>query len=153
MEVIKELRRHAVGLPWLGRRVIITDNNCDRDLPMSMDTNRAVQPTPNTTLALVVYVLYFIAYFAVITAPVGVIIAHTQVGSGGPLLDSHYRFQIRTFWIGILYVVVGFLLTFVLIGYAVLLWWFIWSLIRNIKGVVGLTNNQPIPNPASWMFG
>ena len=61
----------------------------------------------NTQLALIVYILYFAAYFVGITAVIGVIIAHVQVGSGEPMLDSHYRFQIRTFWIGILYLVVG----------------------------------------------
>ncbi|MCC6887980.1 MAG: hypothetical protein IT536_05530, partial [Hyphomicrobiales bacterium] len=55
------------------------------------------QPRPplvsNTTMALVVYVLYFSAYFVGLTAIVGVIIAHVQGGSGDPLLDSHYQFQ------------------------------------------------------------
>jgi uncharacterized membrane protein len=120
---------------------------------MSMDIDRATPPASDTTLALIVYVLYFAAYFVGITALVGVVLAHVQVGSGNPFLDSHYRFQIRTFWIGLLYFVVGILLTFILIGFAILLWWFIWSLVRNIKGVVALTNNQPIQNPSSWMFG
>ncbi len=121
---------------------------------MSMDTNRAVQPAErNTTLALVVYVMYFIAYFVGITALVGVIIAHVQAGSGDPVLDSHYRFQIRTFWISVLYVVIGSVLSLILIGFAVLLWWFIWSLIRNIKGISALNQGRPIQNPTSWLFG
>jgi uncharacterized membrane protein len=104
-------------------------------------------------LALIVYILYFVAYFTGITAVIGVIIAHVQIGSADPLLASHYRFQIRTFWIGILYLVIGTILTVVLVGIAVLLWWFIWSLVRNIKGVLALNENKPIANPASWLFG
>jgi uncharacterized membrane protein len=107
----------------------------------------------NTTLALVVYVLYFVGYFTAITALIGVIIAHVQNGGPDPVLNSHYQFQIRTFWIGLLYVVVGTVLTFVLIGFAILLWWFIWSLVRCVKGVLALNENRPIANPASWMFG
>ena len=61
----------------------------------------------NKQLALIVYILYFVAYFTGITALIGVIIAHVQVASADPLLATHYRFQIRTFWIGILYLVVG----------------------------------------------
>ena len=119
-----------------------------------IDPGQSRQPAlSNTTLALVVYALYFVGYFTGITAIIGVIIAHIQAGSGDPLLDSHYRFQIRTFWIGVLYVVVGTILTFVLVGFVVLLWWFIWSLIRNIKGILALNENRPIANPASWMFG
>jgi uncharacterized membrane protein len=107
----------------------------------------------NTTLALIVYILYFIGYFTGITALIGVIIAHVQNGGPDPVLNSHYQFQIRTFWIGLLYLIVGSILSFILIGFAVLLWWVIWSLIRCVKGVLALNENRPIPNPASWMFG
>lgn len=107
----------------------------------------------NPQLALVVYILYLVAYVTGITGLVGVIIAHVQVGSADPLLASHYRFQIRTFWIGLLYLVVGWVLVFILVGFLVLLWWFIWSLIRNIKGILALNENRPIANPTSWLFG
>jgi uncharacterized membrane protein len=104
-------------------------------------------------LALIVYILYLVAYFTGITALIGVIIAHVQIGSADPFLASHYRFQIRTFWIGILYIVIGTILTFVVVGIAVLLWWFVWSLVRNIKGALALNENKPIANPQSWLFG
>lgn len=107
----------------------------------------------NTTLATIVYILYFVSYFTGITAVVGVIIAHVKAGDADAMVDSHYRFQIRTFWIGILYAVVGAFLTLVLIGYLVLAWAFIWSLIRNIKGILALNEGRPIANPTSWMFG
>jgi uncharacterized membrane protein len=108
----------------------------------------------DTTVALVIYVLYFVAYFTGITALIGVIMAHIQVRStNDPVLVSHYRFQIRTFWIGVLYLVVGYLLIVVLVGFLVLLWWFIWSLIRNIKGVLALNERRPIADPTSWLFG
>ena len=45
--------------------------------------------------------------------------AHVQNGSGDAMLESHYDFQIRTFWIGLLYLVVGTMLMFVLIGFLV----------------------------------
>jgi uncharacterized membrane protein len=107
----------------------------------------------NKTLTLVVYILYFVAYFTGITAIVGVIIAHVQVGSADPISATHYRFQIRTFWIGLLYGVIGVVLSWVLIGFLVLLWLFVWSLIRNVKGVLALNEDKPIANPASWLFG
>jgi uncharacterized membrane protein len=117
--------------------------------------NEPRQPTvSNTTVALIVYVLYFLAYFTGITGFIGVIIAHVQAGqSSDPVLESHYRFQIRTFWIGLLYLVIGSVLSLIVIGFLVLVWWFVWSLVRNVKGVLALNENRPIPNPASWMFG
>ena len=104
-------------------------------------------------LALIVYVLYLAAYVVGITGLIGVIIAHVKIGSADQLLRTHYQFQIRTFWIGILYLVVGVVLLMVVIGFAVLLWWFVWSLVRNVKGLLALNDNKPIANPTSWMFG
>jgi len=118
------------------------------------DPGRTQPPlVSNSSMALIVYILYFVGYFTLIPFIVGVIIAHVQKGSGDPLLDSHYDFQIRTFWISVLYGIVGFVLMFVLIGFLVWAWWFIWSLIRNIKGILLLNENRPIPNPHSWLFG
>lgn len=112
-----------------------------------------VPQVSNTTLATIVYILYFVSYFTGITALVGVIIAHVQAGGAAPLVESHYRFQIRTFWVGLLYIIVGSILAYVLIGFLILAWWFVWSLIRNIKGILALNEGRPIANPASWMFG
>jgi uncharacterized membrane protein len=120
-----------------------------------IDPGRTQQPiVTNTSMALIVYILYFVGYFfALIPSIVGVIIAHVQKGSGDALLDSHYDFQIRTFWIGVLYVIVGTVLTIVLVGFLILAWAFIWSLIRNIKGVLALNEHRPIADPRSWLFG
>ena len=108
----------------------------------------------NTQLALAVYILYLASYVVGITALVGVIIAHVQIGStADPMLRSHYQWQIRTFWIGLLYFVVGVVLCFVLIGILVLLFWFIWTVVRTVKGLLALNENRPIANPTSWMFG
>jgi uncharacterized membrane protein len=108
----------------------------------------------NTQVALIVYILYLVSYVTGgLTALVGVIIAHVQVDNADPMLASHYRFQIRTFWIGLFYIVVGFILAWVFIGLVVWLWWFIWSIIRIIKGLLLLNENRPIANPASWLFG
>jgi uncharacterized membrane protein len=107
-------------------------------------------------LVLIVYLLYFAAYLFGITALIGVIVAHIRFPDVNPPLSSHYRFQIRTFWIGLLYVVVGTILAVTIlpvIGVAILIWWLIWSLVRNVKGLLVLNDNKPIQNPTSWMFG
>ena len=119
--------------------------------PPQIQTQPAVS---NTQLALAVYILYFVSYVVGVTAIVGVVIAHVQIGSTtDPMLRSHYQWQIRTFWIGVLYFVIGVVLCFVLIGILVLLFWFIWTLVRAVKGVLALNENRPIANPTSWLFG
>jgi uncharacterized membrane protein len=115
---------------------------------------------PSTDIALIIYILYFLGYCTGITNVIGVIMAHIQIDTADPMLATHYRFQIRTFWIGLLYVFVGSVLSLIVIGAAVgyrhvgaLVWWFIWSLIRSIKGVLALNERRPIADPTSWMFG
>jgi uncharacterized membrane protein len=104
-------------------------------------------------LAVAVYVLYCVGYFTGVSALIGVIIAHVKVDDTDPVLRSHYQFQIRTFWIGLLYLVIGFLLCFILVGFLLLAWWFVWSLIRIVKGLISASENKPIANPQSWLFG
>src|SRR5262249_9592828 len=97
--------------------------------------------------------LYFVSYFTGITALIGVIIAHVQLAFADALLSTHYRFQIRTFWIGLLYLAIGIVLATAVVGIAVLFWWFIWSLVRNVKGARGLNETKPIASPSWWLFG
>jgi uncharacterized membrane protein len=104
-------------------------------------------------LAVIVYALYGGGYFTGISALVGVIIAYMKIDGADPVLQSHYQFQIRTFWIGLAYLAVGIVLSFVVIGIPILIWWFIWSLIRIVKGILLILDHKPIVNPKSWLFG
>lgn len=107
----------------------------------------------NTQIALVVYILYLASYVVGISVLAGIVVAYIQIGTADPMLRSHYQWQIRTFWIGLLYFAVGIVLCFVLVGILVLLFWFIWTLVRIIKGILALNENRPIANPTSWGFG
>ncbi len=69
------------------------------------------------------------------------------------MLRSHYQFQIRTFWIGLLYLAIGIPLCLALIGIPLLIWWLVWSLIRIVKGILLVIEHKPIANPKSWLFG
>jgi uncharacterized membrane protein len=104
-------------------------------------------------LAFAVYVLYLLGYITGITAIVGVIIAYLQAGSANPLMKGHYTFQIRTFVFGLIYFLVGLLFLYLAVGALILLWAIVWSLVRNVKGLLALNRNGPIANPESWMFG
>jgi uncharacterized membrane protein len=104
-------------------------------------------------LALSVYVLYLLGFFTGLTAVVGVIIASTQVDRADAVTRSHFRFQIRTFWIGLLFLVVGIIGLHVAIGALILLWWGVWTLIRCVKGLLALNSGEPIGDPESWFFG
>jgi len=104
-------------------------------------------------LAFAVYVLYLLGYITGITAIIGVVIAYIQADSADAPVKSHYIFQIRTFVIGFIYFLVGLLLLNIAVGALIILWALVWSLIRNVKGLLALNRNDPIANPESWMFG
>ena len=58
-------------------------------------------------LALIVYILYLVGFLTGVSAVVGLIVATMQVERADPVSRTHFRFQIRTFWIGLLYAAVG----------------------------------------------
>jgi uncharacterized membrane protein len=102
------------------------------------------------TVPMIIYVLYLSSLIFGITGIIGVIMAYINKGDGN-YLDSHYQYQIRTFWIGLLYSIIGAILTYVFIGFLVLLLVFIWFVIRCVRGIRFLSKNQPIPEPTTWM--
>ena len=104
-------------------------------------------------VALTVYILYLIGYLTGFTALIGVVIAHVKAPSSDDILRSHYRFQIRTFWIGLLYLVIGWPLAYLIIGIPILLWWLVWSIVRIVKGMIVLNDGRAIARPTSWLFG
>ncbi|GKT11480.1 MAG: glycolate oxidase FAD binding subunit [Thiomicrorhabdus sp.] len=114
---------------------------------------KSIAPPLNTTMPTVIYVLYLASLFLGITGLIGVILAYVNKGTNSELIESHYQFQIRTFWIGLLYFIIGWLLTLIVIGWLVLLFYIIWLIIRCAKGIKLLNLQQPIPEPKSWLFG
>ncbi|HEY6104626.1 MAG TPA: hypothetical protein VIV59_01495, partial [Anaeromyxobacteraceae bacterium] len=57
---------------------------------------------PGENVAKVVYVLYLVSLVTGVTALVGVVMAYVYQGDAPDWLKTHYRFQIRTFWLGLL---------------------------------------------------
>jgi uncharacterized membrane protein len=104
-------------------------------------------------LALAVYILYLLGFFTGLTAVIGLIIASMQGDRADPVSRSHFRFQIRTFWIGLLFLVGGVVTLHIAIGGLILLWWAVWTLIRCVKGLLALNAGEAIGDPESWFFG
>jgi len=115
------------------------------DAPGGIDDN-------GKQLALLNYILYFIGFFVGVTALVGLIIAYLKKSEAAGWVQSHFVYQIRTFWIGLLCLVIGGLTSFVLIGYLLLVWWFVLTLVRCVKGVLRLSDNRPIGDPLTWLW-
>jgi uncharacterized membrane protein len=103
-------------------------------------------------LALLNYILYFIGFFVGVTAVIALVIAYVKRSEAAEWVQTHFTYQIRTFWIGVLWLVIGGLASFVFIGYLLLAWWLVWTLVRCIKGVIRLNDNKSIEDPLTWVW-
>jgi uncharacterized membrane protein len=93
-----------------------------------------------------VYVLYALSYFTGITAIVGIIIDNVKKeDAAGTWLESHFRWQIRTFWFGLLWAVIGAATMVVMVGVAILFANFCWIIYRIVKGWLNLNDAKPMP--------
>jgi uncharacterized membrane protein len=67
----------------------------------------------------------------------------------GTWLDSHFSWQIRTFWFALLWLAIGAVLFITVIGipFAIVLWFAtgIWVLYRIIRGWLALTSQKALP--------
>jgi uncharacterized membrane protein len=107
----------------------------------------------NHGLVLAVYILYLVGFLTGITALIGVIIAYLQRDRTDQISRSHFQFQITTFWVGLLYLIVGAITAHFAIGALIIVWWFVWTIIRCVKGLLALNEGRPIAQPNSWWFG
>jgi uncharacterized membrane protein len=118
--------------------------------PAPRKTDRWLEP--GKTNVQIVYVLYLAGFAIGITPLIGLIIAYMNRGKAGGLVDTHYTYAIRTFWIGLLYSLVAMLLMLLLIGFVILFAVVIWVVVRCVIGLQKASNDEPIANPESWLI-
>jgi uncharacterized membrane protein len=121
--------------------------------------------SPGRGAAVLIYAFYMASVMAVITAPLGVALAHYKRGRGAEWVDSHFHFQIRTFWLGAVAGGIGLLLWNLLgrfdappgiawgLGYLFFTACLIWMLARCGVGIHRLMANRAIDAPRSLAFG
>ncbi|GMR01346.1 MAG: hypothetical protein BMS9Abin19_0720 [Gammaproteobacteria bacterium] len=108
----------------------------------------------NNTLptAKVIYILLIVGTIVGITGIIALIMAYVFKDDSADWLQTHYRFQIRTYWIGFLYVLIGIFTLQIMLGYFILLFTFVWMIVRCAKGLKQLEEKQPVKNLESWLF-
>lgn len=121
------------------------------------------------TLRLITHIVYGLHAFALVTALLGtatllgsflgtlpsiaavILNYYKQASARGTWLESHFRWQIRTFWFALVWFVVGWLMIFtvigVFIGFGVLIAAGLWVLYRVARGwwVLGQGETMPVP--------
>jgi uncharacterized membrane protein len=106
----------------------------------------------NTDMVKIIYILYLVGFVTGVTAIIGVVMAYIYQDDAPDWLKTHYQFQIKTFWIMILYGIVCSVLTFILIGLLLFVALAIWWIVRCVKGLKFLEQRVAYPNPDGWGF-
>jgi len=97
------------------------------------------------TLTTVIYALYAASYFVGITAIIAIVMNYVKKDDvAGTFLESHFRWQIRTFWFGVLWGVLGAITMVFIIGWFVLVADGIWVIYRIVKGWLRLNDGKPM---------
>ena len=101
--------------------------------------------------AIVIYILYLVGFATGVSALAGVVLAHAKATQSA-VWQSHYDYQIRTFWLGLATLIVGAVLSLVLIGWLVIAWWFLWTAIRVIKGLLLALEGNGVDDPQTMLW-
>ncbi len=98
-------------------------------------------------LALIVYALQAASFLTSgITLFAAIIINYVRKEDvQGTWLESHFNWQIRTFWYSLLWTVIGGITAIFLVGWAILTAAMLWLIYRIVKGWIYLSENRAMP--------
>jgi uncharacterized membrane protein len=100
---------------------------------------------PLKTLTTVVYALYAATFITGITSIIAIVMNYVKKDDvAGTWLESHFRWQIRTFWYGLLWMILGGLTWIIVIGWFVLAANCVWLIYRIVKGWLNLNDGKPM---------
>jgi uncharacterized membrane protein len=97
------------------------------------------------SLALVAYVLHLVGAIAGVTSIIGLILNYVRRDTYGGMYDSHHGWMIRSFWWAIVWIVVGCITLWMLIGWAILFAVWVWYIYRHVRGLIALVNGESMP--------
>jgi uncharacterized membrane protein len=117
------------------------------NLPMTPDdTNRTIDLQSLKNITTAVYALQAVSFFLGITYFIAVILNYVKLDDvRGTWLESHFRWQIRTFWFGLLWFALGGLTYIIGIGILILFAAALWLIYRILKGWLNLNDRKPMP--------
>ncbi len=95
------------------------------------------------SIVTVVYALQAVSFLLGITALIAIIISYVKRADvKGTWLESHYRWQIRTFWFGLLWLIIGVVTLLIWLGYIVLMVAYFWVMYRVVRGWLRLASGK-----------
>lgn len=122
------------------------------EIPVDTRDNDRLQSLK--TITMVVYALQAAAFLFGITALVAIIINNVKKDDvQGTWLESHFRWQIRTFWFGLLWAALGCITYLLVVGYFVLIADGVWIIYRVVKGWLNLIDGKEMSAKAKGVSG
>lgn len=110
-------------------------------IPGERHTDTVAQPLINITT--VVYALQAASFLVFITYIIAIIINYVKRDDvKGTWLESHFTWQIKTFWYSLLWALIGALTFILVIGYFILIADAIWVIYRVAKGWLRLIDRK-----------
>ncbi len=112
-----------------------------------LTTNNSRQPDLQSlkTIATVVYALQAASLFLVFPYFIAVILSYIKRDDAhGTWLESHFRWQIRTFWFGLPWIMLGFVTYISIVGQLILFVFALWLVYRILKGWLKLSDGKPV---------
>src|SRR5690606_25448590 len=96
-------------------------------------------------VVLLAYVLHLIGSVAAVPSLIALVLNYLKRNDVDELLESHHSWMIRTFWWALLWLAIGFVTVFVLIGWLILGLPWLGSAYRHILGLTRRANAEPMP--------
>lgn len=97
------------------------------------------------TITTVIYALQAAAFLFGLTFIVAVIVNYVKKDDArGTLMESHFIWQIRTFWFSLLWFIIAFVTTVIGIGIVIHFANIVWVIYRIVKGWLRLSDNKPM---------
>ncbi len=119
---------------------------------IDLDKPAVAFDTSQASAAKWIYILYLVGLVIPFATLAGLVWAYLQQGVGPEALRSHYAYQVRTFWLGLLYTVIGVLFMVVFIGYLILVASLVWWILRCVKGLQALERRAAVGDYRNWLL-
>ena len=102
-------------------------------------------PLPSRQHVQLAYILQAVGFFFPLLWIAAVVVNYVKRDdAAGTWLESHMRWQIRSFWFGLLWTVLGAITFIIVIGWAVLAANYIWLIYRVVRGWLDFADGKPM---------
>ena len=110
-----------------------------------MSTSKPDKSVSDKSLTSLIYLFYALSLVLGVTALVAIVMNYVKRDDvRGTWLESHFRWQIRTFWFSLLWGALGVITFLLIVGWFILIADLLWFIYRIVKGWIRLNDGKPM---------